>query len=170
MSKIYSFQEQLNLASSYEGKALDLLSLIDYFKTVKHVATKHTVADGLVLDKYEWIEVKVDFTDFPNHFIEQFSSHEQKTSGGPWQYKEKGVRFYLFYYVKNEELYLFDTESLINKIKDLRIKNIISVEKNYRLVNQKGGNYQTGGWKINKKDLDSICLAIYKKEKWNINF
>ena len=154
----YDFFEQLEKALPDEERAIKELNKYADFSNFEHRTGKTERADAYDPKNDEWLEIKVDYTEYPNHFVERFSSQENKTDGGPWQYAARGVKYYVFYYKKLNCIYVFETKSLVNKMEELLQKSVISDQVNGSSVKQKNANYNTYGYKVRKSLLDSICI------------
>lgn len=154
----YDFREQLEKAKPDEESVIAELKKIDQFSGFEHKTGKNDKADAYDQAREEWMEIKVDYTDFPNHFVERFSSLEERKPGGPWQYHERDVKYYVFYYKNSGDIYVFETKKLIEEMENLMKKRIISDKTNGSRVNQKNADYHTYGYKVKKELLDGICF------------
>jgi hypothetical protein len=156
----YDFDTQLAKALPDEKIALEELRKKLLFVDFEHRLGKNAIADAYNKNLDEWLEIKVDYTNYPNHFIERFSSLEDKTDGGPWQYNKRGVKYYVFYYKKLHCIYVFETAKLVNKMEQLIQTGVISDLNNGSKVRQKNANYHTYGYKVKKELLDDICIYL----------
>lgn len=158
INRSYDFHEQLEKALPDEIVALEKLKTNPKFADFEHRVGKNERADAYNQKNNEWLEIKVDYTNYPNHFVERFSSLENKTNGGPWQYSSRGVKYYVFYYKKLNRIYVFETKVLVNKMEEFIQKDVISDRENGSKVKQKNANYHTYGYKVKKELLDNICI------------
>ncbi len=152
----YGMHEQMKKSKPDEALVIKLLKKIPYFKSIEGKGEKEDLADAFLIKKNEWLEIKIDYTSYPNHFIEKYSKLEDKTPGGPWQYQKRGVKWYVFYYKMTKELYIFKTKDLIDSVEELFESSILSAEKQGRKVFQNHGQYTTFGYIVPKKLLDKI--------------
>lgn len=99
------------------------------------------------------IELKSDYycaTKTSNFFIERWSDKDKQKDGGPWQALENGNDYYLYYFVKNNKLFIFDCKKLVETLEVLI--------KNYSLVDIKNKSWITQGYKIPREELESLFL------------
>lgn len=163
MKPAYSFHKQLAEAKPREAKVVSILKQrIAIFKDLKHCPEKTATADAYSKKQDEWVEIKVDTTQYPNHFVERFSSKHEAKDGGPWQYQAKGVKYYVFYYLKQKEVHVFETSALISLVEKLLKSGKISETKHGKDVHQWGGKYVTYGYAIPKELLKEIELFNFK--------
>lgn len=158
VEKSYDFYQQLQKAIPDEKRAIEELNKFQQFSGFEHKTGKSEKADSYSPIQDEWLEIKVDYTEYPNHFVEKFSSLEDKKIGGPWQYLQRGVKYYVFYYKKLGQIYVFETETLVKKMIELLKHGLISDKANGSKVSQKNASYHTYGYKVKKEILDDICI------------
>lgn len=105
-------------------------------------------------DKTYRMELKSDYYDldrFPNYFMERYSDKSIKSPGGPWQALSKGVDFYVYFFPKNKQWFVFKTSLLVEKLnKIVNEKNLIDIPNN---------GYTTQGYKINRNLLKDILMT-----------
>lgn len=157
--KSYDFKEQLNKASQDELRLLWILNLIKYDKNLNigFLEPKGYPADARdVFHNINW-EFKIDYyKNTGNHFVERWSSMEDKSPGGVWQYLDK-AEYYVFYYQKYQHIHIFKTEELLNKMEELiELSNKIKGVE----VKQRNGKYTTYGYKVPKKLVEEISITI----------
>ncbi len=156
--RAYDFREQLDRALPDEQYVVEVLKkYMLEFAYLEHKQGKQHKADAYDLNSGEWLEIKVDYTNYPNHFVERFSIYEEQKDGGPWQYFARGVKYYVFFYKKLQTIYVFDTQVLMQKIEQLLEDGKIPMQSKC-FVKQRNANYRTYGYKIPKQLLDSICM------------
>tara|TARA_Y100001963_G_C6729504_1_gene423122 strand:+ start:238 stop:729 length:492 start_codon:yes stop_codon:yes gene_type:complete len=115
----------------------------------------------LISPKGRTWEVKSDYYDmtkYPNFFMEYRSNKLKDTLGGPWRALNDGVELFSYLFVKNRKHYIWETETLVNKLEHiLETMNLNLVERE----NKNDGNpYYTTGYKIPRKLLEHCCLRI----------
>ncbi|MBF2056184.1 MAG: hypothetical protein IGQ45_02945 [Cyanobacterium sp. T60_A2020_053] len=154
----YDFYEQLEKAIPDEKYTIENLKKNYNFANLEHKIGKEEKADAYDSISGEWLEIKVDYTTYPNHFVERYSSLEDKKLGGPWQYLHRGVKYYVFFYKKLGDIYVFETQALVIRIETLLKNNIISDHNNGGKVEQRNAYYHTYGYKVSKKLIDDICI------------
>ena len=156
--KAYHFEEQLQKAHPDEQMAVQILCKNPRFLGFTHQTGREARADAFNKATDEWLEIKVDYTQYPNHFVERFSVKHQQLPGGPWQYLARGVRYYCFYYKKLKTIYVFETATLVNRVETLLNSKVITDTANGRDVQQAGREYVTYGYKVPKSLLDDSCI------------
>lgn len=77
------------------------------------------VADFKMVGNGNTIELKSDFHDTPNYFMERYSDSAKKSPGGPWQALEKGVFWFVVYFPKTNKYHMFKTKELVSKLDEL---------------------------------------------------
>ena len=157
-NRSYDFYEQLEKAIPDEKLTIEHLKKTPKFSNLDHKMGKKEKSDAYDSISDEWLEIKVDYTTYPNHFIERFSFLEENKVGGPWQYFQRGVKYYVFFYKKLGHIYVFETKTLIKKMENLIENKIISDEIHGRKVKQKNADYHTYGYKVKKELIDDICI------------
>lgn len=156
--KGFNFREQKETAVRFERIAIDLLNTQSAFENFVHATDDAAIADAHDPLTDEWLEIKTDHTETSNHFVERYSNYQRKTPGGPWQYLERGAKYYSFYYIKLRLIYVFHTDKLVKTMEQLLRERVISDSEHRSLVEQDPPTYQTCGYKVQKKLLDKICL------------
>lgn len=158
MIRSYDFYEQLGRALPDEQYVVTVLNQqIKQFQHLQHKQGKQHKADAYDPVNEEWLEIKVDYTNYPNHFVERFSIYEERKDGGPWQYFSRGVKYYVFFYKQLQTIYVFETQVLMTKIEQLLAAEQIP-EQSKCFVKQRNASYHTYGYKIPKQALDPICI------------
>ena len=122
----------------------------DYFKD------KLEKQDGIVHDfKIKntdiYIELKSDYYDIDkteNFFIEKYSDKNRNKYGGPWQALLNNNKYYIYFFVKNKILFIFDTQKLIDKL-----NNVIEDLEEIDIINQ---SWLTTGYKVKREVLKDI--------------
>lgn len=151
--KSHGFWDKLREAEPVEAALLEKLRA-RYPKTFGHLVKDGArgSGDALCTKTGRKVELKIDFTDHKNHFVERFSNLEAKKDGGPWAYHF--CEFYIFYYQKTGAIHIFDPASLVEFL-----EQIDQADKIFgRRVFQKGGGYVTFGYAIPKVILKHLEL------------
>ena len=96
------------------------------------------------------IELKSDFyTDTPNLFMERWSvaptPDKPGKPGGPWQSLENGTKYYVYWCVEMDVMYVFDVASLV-----AALDTIIDTMRQIIVKNQ---GYYTIGYLLPKKEI-----------------
>lgn len=157
----YSFHSQLKLAVPEEAKAVEVIkSQIPLFADLEHKPGKEHPSDAFSASLNEWLELKIDMTSYPNHFVERYSVKHDLKPGGPWQYAEKNVKYYAFCYLQLKEIHIFETKTLQAKMEELLATGKILDRTHGKDVKQKGAKYVTYGYALRKEMLKDI--EIYR--------
>lgn len=89
----------------------------------------------------EKIELKSDFyKDTPNLFMERWSvaPTEQKPGkpGGPWQSLENGTKYYVYWLVESDEMFVFDVATLVPALEKMlgKMRQIVVRNKGYDTI------------------------------------
>lgn len=103
------------------------------------------------------IEIKVDFTRYPNFFIETFSNFATKRVGGPWQALNYNAEFFVYWFVGDNspnrgKVYVFNTYDLVKFIEG----------RNYPIGYVKNNGYTTQGLVVPVRDLCNLEFCKYK--------
>mgnify|MGYP001619550197 CR=1 FL=1 len=104
------------------------------------------------------IEIKTDSYDpnkTGNFFMERFSDSEKETDGGPWRAKGDRVFWYVYVFLANKTMYVFEIDRLIARLDELC--------KWLRLSTVKGEGYNpflTKGYKIPIKDIEDLAAKV----------
>lgn len=119
--------------------------------------------DCFVFRGNKWLgfhsEIKTDTYCSGNFFIERYSDVDLKTAGGPWQAKDRGDKFYVYYFMNMSRLYVFGVSSLLEAVEELRKTNF------YKSHEIKNKGWVTQGWTIPIEHITKNCkaYAMYKK-------
>lgn len=103
-----------------------------------------------------YLELKSDYytMNTGNFFIERYSNKNKKTDGGPWQALNKNAKKYMYFYVKDEVLFVMDTEKMI-EILD-------KILPNYTPLDIRNKTHITVGYKIPRYELKEAIELKYK--------
>jgi hypothetical protein len=154
----YDFNAQLDKALPDEQRALFFLQNHPTFADFQHCLGKQAQADAYNPETGEWLEIKVDYTVYPNHFVERYSDKQRHLPGGPWQYAGRGVKYYVFFYKKLGLIHVFNTANLLARVQSYLETGRISDASHGKNIPQRNGLYWTYGYAINKNWLADICL------------
>lgn len=94
----------------------------------------------------ETYEIKTDYYDSPNFFMERWSDVDKGKPGGPWQSEEKKITYYVYLFIQQGELYIFSVKDLVSRLNE--IKN-----PNARLIQNR--TWTTMGYIVPKKELNA---------------
>ena len=101
------------------------------------------------------LELKSDqYKSTDNFFMERWSKKDEKKPGGPWQAQEHGSDYLIYWFPKQEELFLFDIPTLV-----LALNPIVETLKPVDVWNH---SYTTVGYKVPKVLLISEDRTIPK--------
>jgi hypothetical protein len=101
--------------------------------------------------RIKWSQTKVELkSDFysgtPNLFMERWSvaptDAKPGKPGGPWQSLENGTKYYVYWLVESDELYVFDVEGLV--------AGLDKILASLRAVTVKNQGYSTLGYLLPK--------------------
>lgn len=111
----------------------------------------------------ELTELKLDTYSMektPNFFIEQYSDMNKKTSGGPYRALENGCKFFVYMFVQNLKLFTFDTQKLVDRMREL--------EPTLSITEVPNSSWITTGFRVNRDLLKDLYveseLVIRMKE------
>lgn len=150
MAKAHGFHEKLKQAAPIEDMVIQLLR--DRYKTFEHLEKDGSKGRADATCKVTGInvELKIDFTDYKNHFVERYSDLDKKKVGGAWQYIY--CDYYVFYYVNTKDLHIFNPGDLVRFL-----ESIDQCDKIFgKRVFQKGAGYTTFGYAIPKVILKHL--------------
>lgn len=117
------------------------------------VSLQGTGPDFRLLGSQTYLELKTDYYDMsktPFFFMEAQSRPGHK--GGPWQALEKGSKYFIYYFIKNDSWHIFETEVLVSLLNLYRHHYAEAIVKNK--------NYETLGIKVPRSDLKAIELTF----------
>lgn len=106
------------------------------------------------------IEKKADSYDmnkYGNIIIERFSKEEK--DGGPFSALKNGCRFFVYMFVQNRRIFVFDTVQLVARIKKLAKQGKIS------LFNKENISWTTKYYKVKITDLEDLNVGMEKLQK-----
>ena len=151
---IFNFEEQIKIGNIGEKRFLSKYpnflkvgsgcEIVDF----KHKINKTTVE--LKTDSY-------DVFDTPNMFMETISNDRKRTKGGPFR-GEGIIDFYVYYFLKNDIAFWYETNELCNKLRKLR--EYINIGN--ATIEIKNNGYNTLGRKVNRLDIKDVCIKIEK--------
>ena len=101
------------------------------------------------------IELKSDYYSMnktPNYFMEIFSVLEKDKLGGPFQSLQKGVDYYIYFFVKEKIWKIFDVKSLCE-----RIKKVASQGRKVKVPNK---GYTTFGLTLHRELFKDLEIEI----------
>lgn len=104
--KCFNFKDQ-----NKKGKTGENLFMKYYHKELP----RHSVIFDydLTIRKDERVELKTDFTESKNFFIERYGNTEKLKEGGPWQIKDK-ADYFVYFFIKSKIFYWFNPVQLCN--------------------------------------------------------
>lgn len=106
------------------------------------------------------VEKKSDSYDprkYSNFIMERYSREE--LPGGPWQSDTHGVKYFMYFFVQTNDLYVFDLQKLLT-----RLEKIIKKEK-LKLFDRWNPNYITRYYKVPIEQLIDLNLGIEHLQK-----
>lgn len=105
--------------------------------------------DLIFKEKYKF-ELKTDTYKSGNFFFERISNMRLDNKGGVWQTKEHGCKYYSFYMLKYDMLYIFEVDTILEWLN----KNISKYES--KIVTNK--TKKSLGYAIPMKDVAHIWV------------
>lgn len=112
MSKqIFSFGKQLKAGK--DGEKL----FCEYYKKEKAVLSDCREFDAIINDD-ERVEIKTDFSDYPNMFIERYGNIEKKSDGSVWKCVDKNIKWFVYFYWNRKTFYWFYPKDLVKYMKE----------------------------------------------------
>jgi hypothetical protein len=106
------------------------------------------------------IEKKADSYDmnkYGNIIIERYS--KEKKDGGPFSALKNGCRYFVYMFVQNRKIFVFDTVQLIARVKKLAKQGKI------KLANKENVSWTTQYYKVKITDLEDLDLGMQKLER-----
>lgn len=160
--KIYEFNNCNNIGKNGEYLIAELFP-----KSFK--ITDGMEGDLIYKEKFKF-ELKTDTYKSGNFFFERISNVRLNNNGGVWQTKEHGCKYYAFYMIKYDKLFIFDVDIILEWLDN----NI----KNYTPKNVSNPTKTTQGYAIPIIDVEHLCIKIielnnvlnYKQLKNKYNF
>lgn len=150
MDRTFEFGKQNDIGQAGERLVVNNYSDIGYYDEDHSTDLLHK--DG------RKIELKTDTYSMkrtPNFFMERYSNDTAYAPGGPWQALEKGSDIFIYMFVNNKKLFVFeDITALIRELEEL-IKTY-----NMQLVPIKNKGYNTLGYKIPRETLSHLFKEV----------
>lgn len=115
-----------------------------------------TLSDGMAGDlifkgKHKF-ELKTDTYKSGNFFFERISNVRLNNDGGVWQTKEHGCKYYAFYMLRYDKLFIFEVDTILewlnNNIQAYPTKTVTNPTK------------QSKGYAIPMKDVEQLCIKV----------
>ena len=150
MSKVFSFQKQLNIGNV--GETL----FLRFYKNLNPSKSEDRTYDFNLGDGTT-VEVKVDTYDSPNFFMERYGNIEKMTDGGVFRAAKDGVTHFVYLFINEMTFYWFDSAQLVNFLN----KNL----DNYQSRNIANRTWTTFGYLVPRVDIESLAL---KKDIFNV--
>lgn len=132
-----------------KGQASEHDFLMKYQKHLTHTDGRR--GDFEINKTGEVLELKTDYYDpeaTPNFFIELYSYKEEP--GGPFQSKLHGAKYYAYWYPNGDQLFLFNVDQLVKRMK----KIMPNLDKKFI----KNKSYTTTGYLVERELLLDLCL------------
>lgn len=101
------------------------------------------------------VEKKSDSYDprkYSNFIMERFSKEEKP--GGPWQSDTHGVKYFMYFFVQTNDLYVFDLKKLLARLEKLTKKHDL------KLFERWNPGYITRFYKVPIEQLIDLNLGI----------
>jgi site-specific DNA-adenine methylase len=148
---IFIFEESLKSGDYGERLFLSL--------NAGKIRKSDTLSVDFIHESGKSIELKSDYYDMTrtdNFFIERWSDLNRKTLGGPWQALKNDAYYYIYFFVKNKQAFIFRTDKLVAFLDRVLVGDI------YTLINIPNKKWITAGYKIPRSQLESITMAVIK--------
>jgi hypothetical protein len=100
------------------------------------------------------VEIKGDYTSYPNIFLEAISNDTKNSPGGPFQSLLKGVDYYVYIFALTNTAYVFKTADLCWFLFANAVK--------YKKKTVKNKTYNTIGYAIPIVDLQHLTTELPK--------
>jgi hypothetical protein len=144
VKKVHDFKEDLARGHSGEHQ---------FFQKYQHclVHLDGRNADFELIKSEESIELKTDYYDMNktgNFFIETYSYSDK--NGGVFQAADKKITYFIYYFVKNDRLFVFNTQQLVRKCAKLK--------STLKTISIKNKGYETKGILVPIETLEHLCL------------
>lgn len=146
VQKIHNFQKSRKIGRKAESEFHELFK--DKVERLDGYA-----ADFQVLRNGKTIELKTDSHDpckLPNFFMERYSYGEEP--GGVWQALKKGTDYYVYWFPKTMEFYVYKVASLVAKLEELYPRPW--------LINIRNQAHNTRGFLVRRDKLDKIRIPL----------
>lgn len=114
-----------------------------------------TKADFYLLVSGDSIELKTDFKDSQNFYMEHIRNVDTGAPGGPWQSKEKGITFYAYRCVAENRTYYFRVEELCQRLEELD-RTVGLPTSSVPSHDDKGNEWENRGYIVNKGMLEDL--------------
>ena len=152
MDKVFDFKIQYKIGD--DGQQLMVLR---FPKELQLQEGKNP--DLKILSTGDLVELKTDTYSFspifsvskkltPNLFMEKYSDKDRQMIGGPWRAKSEGCKYFAYFFLNNDLLYLFETDTLV------QLLDVIVLNMPLKNIPNKG--WITQGYPIHHKLLDPI--------------
>lgn len=123
-----------------------------YHKETLEYINKPNKPDFRISKTGDFLELKSDYYDSTrteNFFFERYSDKVAKTPGGPWKALEMDSTWFVYFFVKNKEVYIFKTLELLKHLEACDEKDLIDIPN-------KG--WITSGYKVKRNNLEKIFV------------
>ncbi len=145
---IFTFKNELKKGKFGEG-----VFLKSFDKWVCNTLDNVKNVDFIHSETKETLELKTDFTNYTNIFLEEDNDVVTGTKGGVVQAYRQGSKFYVIYFIKRNEWHWFLTEELFNRYE--QIKN------NYPLKTITNISHTGTGYAIPISSLEDLEIEPY---------
>ena len=146
MSSGYNFKESIKT-----GKNGELLIANLFPNIFKMSEDDGYTGDLIYRDEYKF-ELKTDKYKSGNFFFEEISNMRKKSKGGVWQSEEHGCKYYAFYMLRYDKLFIFEIKTLLEWLENNK--------QFHRTFNVENVDKYTFGYIIPIKDVEHICVKI----------
>lgn len=146
-----SFYQDLKFGNDSERILLEQYNIFEYANTRCH--------DLKIIGTNIKIELKSDSYDmnkYGNLIMERWSKEDKP--GGPWQAQKNGCRYFIYKFVQNNAIFVFNTVQLLARLKKL-IKN-----HELKLFDRWNPGYITQYYKIPIINLEDLNLGMSRLE------
>lgn len=151
------FSNDLERGLFYEELFYKEIKKIYPEKEIKHLNKEFEVDFEINSVK---VELKSDFTKYTNFFMEIFSNYATRRIGGPWQGKEYGAKYFLYWFCSDKNInqwscFSFEVDELVKWLDT----NMYA----YPMKFVNNGKYNTFGCPVPVKHLEnkSWCRKKY---------
>jgi hypothetical protein len=150
MSKVFNFRSSLKQGKDAELEFKNLHPYLNLQLEQTNDFDFTMISDG----ELKKVELKTDFHVSDNFFFEYYSCNVKKSPGSLWQSDIKHVDWFIYWFKKTNEIYVFDLREILPVVEKL-IK-----DKNLKTIQIKNSTHTSEGYLIKKTLLQDYMFEI----------